>query len=297
MNIRAICIPLLFFSFSLAAVAQQFIEAPLYLGVHPATSVAAADLNGDGNFDLVLGQENGAKTGISIELGDGKGGFRQGQQIGPKGFTNGITIGDWNGDGIPDLATAGPSANTVEIFVGVGDGTFSTGPTYRIVSVPQAIASGDLNGDGVPDLVTANNDGDIRVLLGRGDATFGNPVSYPIPDFQGYSVALADLNRDGKLEVVAGSQGGAAFVLLGNGDGTLQDPVGYPAGSSVTVADLNGDGIPDLGASSILQLAVLLGRGDGTFAPATFYSGVIGTTNMAAADINGDGKLDLLQLD
>src|SRR5215475_1173332 len=232
MNILAVSVTLLFLLLSLAADAQQFIEPSFYPGVHPATSVAAADLNGDGNFDLVLGHQNGAKTGISIELGNGKGGFRQGQQIGPKGFTNGITIGDWNGDGIPDLATAGPSDNTLEIFIGVGDGSFSTGPTYRIVSMPKAIASGDLNRDGVPDLVTANNNGDIRVLLGRGDATFGNPVSYPIPDFQGYSVALADLNRDGKLDVVAGSQSDAAFVLLGNGDGTLQDPVGYPAGSS-----------------------------------------------------------------
>src|SRR5262249_46010920 len=102
MNIRAISVTLLFVLFSLAAVAQQFIEPLLYTGVAAAASVAAADLNGDNNPDLVIGNGQGAKTGISIELGDGKGGFRLGQQVGPKGFTNAITIGDWNGDGIPD---------------------------------------------------------------------------------------------------------------------------------------------------------------------------------------------------
>ena len=160
--------------------------------------------------------------------------------------------------------------------------------------------------------------GTIAVLLGNGDGTFQTAVSirtkgayYPLR-----RVAVADVNADGKLDLLVANQcdiicatnGSPIAVLLGNGDGTFQAAVSYGSGgyepSSIAVADVNGDGKPDLlvanrcgssGSCIIGFVGVLLGNGDGTFQPAvTYSSGGSFADSIAVADVNGDGKLDLL---
>ncbi len=210
-----------------------------------------------------------------------------------------VVVGDFNGDGLPDLAVANTADNTVTILLGQGDGTFVNAGTLTTDAAPVAIAVADLNGDGLPDLVVANRDGGtVTIFLGNGDGTFqpGQSVALGVAPT---SVAVADFNGDGLPDVVfADPVDGAVGVLVGNGDGTFQPPVFSPAGGDavfVAVADFNGDGLPDVvtANSDSNTISVLLGNGDGTFQPATTYPVDQAPVWVAVGDFNGDGVFDL----
>ncbi|MGC9989947.1 MAG: FG-GAP-like repeat-containing protein, partial [Terriglobales bacterium] len=184
-----------------------------------------------------------------------------------------------------------------------------------------------VNGDGKLDLVVANectNDNEpvpncnsvVGVLLGNGDGTFQPAASYGTGGYYADSVAVEDVNGDGKLDIVVANQcadssctNANVGVLLGNGDGTFQTAVTYGSGgyyaTSLAVADVNGDGKPDLlvanecaigsNCGSSGKVGVLLGNGDGTFqAPVTYSSGGQFPYSLAVGDVNGDGKPDLV---
>jgi uncharacterized protein (DUF2141 family) len=175
------------------------------------------------------------------------------------------------------------------------------------------IVVADVNGDGKPDLVVANEcaapyctTGSVGVLLGNGDGTF-QPVTAFDSGGESFSLAVADVNNDGKPDIVVlntcdGCDNSLLSVLLGNGEGTFQAPVSYSSGgalpiygASVAIADLNGDGKPDLIATNRDTAGVLLGNGDGTFQAAVNYStGGYDPVSLVVGDLNGDGKLDLV---
>jgi Big-like domain-containing protein/VCBS repeat protein len=173
-----------------------------------------------------------------------------------------------------------------------------------------AVAVADLNGDGKLDVVVGNtNSHTVTVLLGDGHGGLGAPKAYYISaTADPNSVAIADLNGDGKPDIVVSAYAArdcGVAVLLGNGDGTFQAPVMYGSsavcwGSSVVIADLNGDGKLDLAVATYREIAILLGNGDGTFQSAVTYSwgngdGTSwGANSLAVADVNGDGKPDLI---
>jgi hypothetical protein len=213
----------------------------------------------------------------------------------------------------------------VAVLVGNGDGTFQSAVTYDSGAMQtETIAVADVNGDGKPDIIVGNHcgcSGQIGVLLGNGDGTFQTVVGYF--SFVGADkIVVRDVNGDGKPDVLvlafcAGGNcphsDGAVTVLLGNGDGTFQVPGDiYDSGGrqawSIAVADVNGDGKPDLlvanqctsqGCTQEFHgvVGVLLGNGDGTFQPVVNYSGGNHTSGVAVADVNGDGKLDVLETD
>ncbi len=269
------------------------------------SQILTADFNHDGKPDLAILESY--NNSIQIFLGVGNGTFSGSIAVAlPAADFNGVSmaVGDFNGDGNPDLALAsytGPGypGNGGAILLGHGDGTFATPTTFALTFAPAWLAAGDFNGDGSLDLAIANpgtqghTDGGIAVLLGKGDGTFVTANSIPLSYAPGSGpnyIALADVNRDGKLDLIVpigpfGSGFYAIGVLNGNGDGTFQSAISYPAqGSIAGVADLNGDRIPDI----VTDGGYLLGQGDGTFQPFAIAS----VSPAAMADYNGDGKLD-----
>jgi uncharacterized protein (DUF2141 family) len=171
---------------------------------------------------------------------------------------------------------------------------------YSAGLYPNAVAVADFNGDGKPDLVVANKEShSVSVLLGKGDGTFGPPLTSPAGEWFAYSVTVADLNGDGKLDLVVANHGSHQIsVLLGKGDGTFRPPVQYGVGSNphaVAVADLDGDGQPDLVVANMKShsVSVLPGNGDGTFGPPRSYAVGRRPSGLVVADFNGDGQPDL----
>jgi hypothetical protein len=262
-------------------------------------SVTAADLNNDGNLDLIT--VDGSSGVISSLLGNGNGTF---QLVGEYGegfnFFLGVTTGDFNGDGKLDLAVG--SIGVVAIFLGNGDGTFQPEEDIPIAGVAgYVLLTADFNGDGKLDLAVANEGtSDVLILLGNGDGTFQTAVAYFAGNYLIYGLVTGDFNRDGRLDLAATAKiDSAVAVLLGNGDGTFQNPQEYATASgpySLAVGDVNGDGILDLVTECYLaaRFSVLLGNGDGTFQGHLDNPALEADTLLALGDLNGDGKLDVI---
>jgi hypothetical protein len=286
-------------------------------------SVAIADVNGDGKPDIVVANSCGAdRTGcqvgsVGVLLGNGDGTFKPAVAYGSGGyFDTSVVIADVNGDGRPDLLLSNNCADincgsdgVVGVLLGKGHGTFQSAVTYSSGGlVANSVAVADVNGDGKPDLLVANQGSNtVGVLLGNGDGTFRAAVGYGSGGDSAESVAVADVNGDSKPDLVVATFGNTLGVLLGNGDGTFQMAVPYATAGisalSAAVADVNGDGKPDLLAvNSCVDsnchtgvVSILLGNGDGTFQSAVTYdSGGYGANSIAVADVNGDGRLDLV---
>lgn len=298
-----------------------------------ATSVAIADVNRDGNADLVVTNcgnasnpgncpnPDGSHGVVAIFLGNGNGTFQTPRlyDAGAPGAVS-VAVVDLNFDGDLDVVImtgAGPG-----VMLGNGDGTFRPITIYSGLG-DGSVAVGDVNGDGTPDLVSLHGVG-YSVLLGNGDGTFRLfAVHYlSTPGAPGVNqVLLRDVNGDGKADLIVASicggsncaSYGTLSVSLGNGDGTFGQFKTYPSGGqtpfSVAVADVNGDGKPDMVVTNLCPygwvqncsspnpglIGVLLGNGDGTFRQAVNYASG-GNTPMfvAVADLNGDTRPDLI---
>ncbi len=281
--------------------------------------IVSGDFNADGIPDLAVGFRFGGN--IVILLGNGDGTFHNGEAVSvpvpPGGYSTSIenlVLGDYNKDGIQDLAFANDNGLSVEVFFGNGDGSFSNSPAI----IPDAdgfanrLISGDVNNDGNEDLVAVRYyDNSLAVILGNGDGTFQNEVIYPTGNLP-LGGALGDLNRDGFLDIVTpNQQDGTVSVLLNNGDGTFgdhtdyqvdyhfNDPTNYyPQPEDVEIGDLNGDRkldvvIADAGTN---QITVLNGNGDGTlnqFGPVLINTGTL-PQQVVLADLNNDGVPDVI---
>ena len=126
-----------------------------------------------------------------------------------------VAVGDFNGDGLLDLASANVSDNTVSVLLGKGDGTFQAQTTYAVGSGPVGVVVGDFNCDGALDLASANNlDNTVSVLLGNGDGTFRAQVAYPV-GYSPFGLAVGDFNGDGAPDLASANWDNTVSVLLG----------------------------------------------------------------------------------
>jgi hypothetical protein len=271
---------------------------------------------------------------LGVLLGNGDGTFQTALTYYSGGYAaEAVAVADVNGDGKPDLVvtnycgiTCGTAFTTVGVLLGNGDGTFQTAVTYSSGGYnAESVVVADVNGDGKPDLLVTNfcsisdncdnGDGTVGVLLGNGDGTFQAVVTYDSGGYPAQSVAVADVNGDSKPDLLVANFGstngvcqnsGTVGVLLGNGDGTFRTVTTYcsgaPGAASLAIADVNGDGELDIvtvnGCPSedcSVNVGVLLGKGDGTFQTAeTYYSGAQIADSVAVADVNADGRPDIV---
>lgn len=212
------------------------------------------DLNGDGKLDLALAAQEG---GVSVLLGNGDGTFAAAKNfpIGGGVEANAIVAGDFNGDGIPDIAASNPGApdaftgTTVSVLLGRGDGTFGAPTDFTVGTDPFPIATADFARNGRLDLAVANyQSASVSVLLGRGDGTFAPKIDAADGQFP-VGLGAADFNGDGRPDIAVASGETSLAILLGNGDGTLgsvNSVAAVTSAENLAIADFNLDGKPDV---------------------------------------------------
>ena len=269
-------------------------------------TVFTADLNADGNLDII-----GGDLGIMLGNGDGSFGpiieYSNGRGHGPALH---IAFGDMDNDGDTDIVLP----NDGPVLLNNGDGTFYTNFVSSDVAAGIGVGVGDINEDGVLDIATVRSSRDwvtIQLGLGDGQGNPGEPYTIPIGGEYPIDLALTDMNRDGHLDLVTlNNDTDNVSVVLGNGDGSFGTPTTYephePAYFEVRqfkVADVNGDGAPEVlvsstvygNAESHLESCLLLNDTNGALAiDQTILRFGKSFENIAAADLNGDASTDFV---
>ena len=285
---------------------------PVTVQTNPEFMVAA-DVNNDGNLDLLVVNTQSQSSSVSVRLGDGNGGFAPPAvpEIAVGTQPTYIAVGDFNNDGNIDFITANNASgqNSVSIRLGNGIGGFTSPavPEIAVGTQPWAVAVGDFNNDGNLDFVATNNSAisnNVSIRLGDGQGGFTSPAVPQIPvGSSPRGIAVADFNNDGNLDfAVANQQAGNVSIRLGNGLGGFTSPVvpQITAGSSprtLVIEDLNNDGnkdlvIVNLGSS---MTSIRLGDGNGGFSLSAEPEIPVGRApyHVAVGDFNNDEKIDL----
>ena len=270
-------------------------------------SVAAADLDHDGDIDLAVannGESDLAST-VSVLLGNRTGAFEAQQTYEVGVSPSSVSIGDLNADGHLDLAVANTGTNNemghLSVLLGRGDGTFQPQQIFPVADLPRSVAIGDLNGDGFTDMAVASltEPGVITVLLGDGTGDFRYAGFFSTGGSAAFAVEIADLNADGVLDLAAANYvSNNVGVLLGRGDGTFQLARTFAVGNlpvDLEIGDLDRDGDLDIAAANLDSntISLLFGNGTGEFP--TTQTQTVGeiVRSLAIGDLNGDGRLDL----
>jgi hypothetical protein len=234
-------------------------------------SIAAADINGDGKPDLIRANYNAFS--LTVFTNDGNGVFGSNATLMIYGEPRDVVVADVNGDGKPDLISANegssgslPPAGFITVFTNNGTGGFGTNPVQLFGPPSISVAVADVNGDGQPDLISADSGSDrygnspngntLRVWTNSGSGLFGSNATLTVDSYP-YYVTAADVNGDGKPDVICASYGSSTL--------------GYPG-----------------------YLTVFTNNGSGTFGLYTTLAVGSYPHCVVAADVNGDGRLDLI---
>jgi hypothetical protein len=257
--------------------------------------VAAGQFTRGGSTGLVT-INPGSKT-LDLLAGLGGGRFANPVAIDTNSGASVVRVGDFDRDGTSDLAIL--DSHGLSVLLSDGKGGFLSPVHYDAGQDPTGLTIADVNRDGKLDLVVGNSYGDVLVLLGKGDGSF---QPWRKAD-QSITLAVADLTGNGSKDIIYADKGLDRVVVdYGGGQSTVvgDRSSGLLSPGAVKLADLNGDGIPDLivansGSNNIL---IYPGLGNGQFGPALngghgFFTGT-NPVAVTVADINGDGKPDLL---
>lgn len=290
-----------------------FSGAPTYTAPpNHAASIATADFNGDQKPDVAIAGDEGE---VSVLIGQGGGVFKAGANLQVGAATQNAILPSTVAAGV--LKTGGPvdlvasdGANGASVFIGNGDGTFQAPQSVPGTgSGTSFVLLGNFHNNQKLDMALANQtSNNLTLLPGNGDGSFGAGTTLPAGTGP-VAIAAADFNKDGNLDLAVVNGGdvftkdpGNLMIYLGKGNGVFATPVPYPAGmnpNSVTAADVNKDGAPDLIVTASTEgdssnVIVFLGKGDGSFNAGVVYTSIFGASTVAAADFSGDGNVDLV---
>src|SRR6476661_6576465 len=276
-------------------------------------AVAVGDVDNDGDLDLLAAAADNSSSGItgtvSVRINNGQGIFSGSQEVSVGRDPQGISLGDFDGDGALDFVTVDYNSSTLTVCLNDGSGNFNYRQAVRVGFTPSNVLTADVDGDGDLDLVVPYLNGTtISVHYNQGNGLFTNSQLITV----GYNptcMAVGDVDADGDLDLVVGH--GATYmnaskisVCLNSGSGQFTVSQSLPISTDpwdATIGDIDGDGDLDLveAAYSQNRVAVQLNDGRGNFSPrSTIY--LAGTQNLRVAvgvtlgDVDGDGDLDLL---
>ncbi len=270
-------------------------------------SIALGDFNQDNKVDVVVANYN--SNSVSVLPGNGDATFGPAISTAASGSNPefrsplGVAVGDFNQDGVPDVATANFLGNSITLLEGLGNGRFNIGAVSAAGSGLTSLLGADLDGDGRQDLVaTVTADSRVSVLRGTSKGIGGAVLHAAQTNAGATATALgttvADINRDGKPDLLVANRAARNMsLLLGDGTGgfTLMTPVNVGTNpTDLAVADVNRDGNLDVlvSNSATNNLSILVGDGNGGFTASTHPS-VGSPKGIVTLDLNGDGALDL----
>lgn len=260
------------------------------------TVLRSGDVDGDGKVDLVAS----SSQGFSVWFGNGTGAVGSEQFHSRASAVNtDLQLGDFNGDGVLDVAGTSTLSNNIAVTFLNSDGTQLASRTLANGASIRHIAVADINNDGKADIVAGSAAAGtaLGVFLASGTNNFAARLATAGFAAQATRLAVGDFNHDGNLDVAASLNAGNITIGLGNGTGTFTSNGTVAITGTlnrVFVADFDGDGHLDVGGVNASGLQFAKGRGDGSFDASVTYSSVNGGTQASLGDANGDGVLDII---